>query len=86
MEAWNGDRKIDLGPRKQRLVFAVLALEAGKPVEVARLVDLAWPDNPPPTAPHAIQVCAQGVTGLTITCISAIFGCSNTAARSGLAD
>jgi DNA-binding SARP family transcriptional activator len=28
--AWAGDRKIDLGPRKQRLVFAVLALEASR--------------------------------------------------------
>lgn len=56
VEAWAGDRKIDLGPRKQRLVFAVLALEAGRPVEVARLVDLIWPQDPPRTATHAIRV------------------------------
>jgi DNA-binding SARP family transcriptional activator len=61
VEAWDGDRKIKLGPRKQRLVLAVLALEVGKPVEVARLVDLAWPDDPPRTAPHAIQVCVSGL-------------------------
>jgi len=61
VEAWDGDRKIELGPRKQRLVLAVLALEVGKPVEVARLVDLAWPDDPPRTAPHAIQVCVSGL-------------------------
>jgi tetratricopeptide (TPR) repeat protein len=52
---------MDLGPRKQRFVLAVLALEAGKPVEMARLVDPAWPDDPPRTAPHAIRVCVSGL-------------------------
>jgi DNA-binding SARP family transcriptional activator len=73
VEAWDGDRKIELGPRKQRLVLAVLALEAGRPVEVARLVDLAWPDDPPRTATHAIRVCVsalrsalRGVAGVDI--------------------
>ncbi len=61
VEAWDGDRRIELGPRKQRLVLAVLGLEAGKPVDVSRLVDLAWPDSPPRTAPHAIQVCVSGL-------------------------
>lgn len=61
VEAWDDGRRIELGPRKQRLVLAVLGLEAGKPVDVARLVDLAWPDNPPRTAPHAIQVCVSGL-------------------------
>jgi len=74
VEAADGDRKIDLGPRKQRLVLAVLALEAGRPVELARLVDLAWPDDPPRTATHAIRVCVsalraalRGVAGADIT-------------------
>ena len=61
MAAWDGQRAIALGPRKQRLVFAVLALEAGRAVDVARLVDLAWPEEPPRTAQHAIQVCASGL-------------------------
>ncbi len=59
--AWDGQRAIALGPRKQRLVFAVLALEAGRAVDVARLVDLAWPEDPPRTAQHAIQVCVSGL-------------------------
>ena len=59
--AWDGQRAIALGPRKQRLVFAVLALEAGRAVDVARLVDLAWPEEPPRTAQHAIQVCVSGL-------------------------
>ena len=59
--AWDGQRAIALGPRKQRLVFAVLALEAGRAVDVGRLVDLAWPEEPPRTAEHAIQVCVSGL-------------------------
>jgi DNA-binding SARP family transcriptional activator len=59
--AWDGQRAIALGPRKQRLVFAVLALEAGRAVDVGRLVDLAWPEEPPRTAQHAIQVCVSGL-------------------------
>ena len=42
-------------------MFAVLALEAGRAVDVARLVDLAWPEDPPRTAQHAIQVCVSGL-------------------------
>src|SRR5262249_40596261 len=61
VEAWAGDRKIRLGARKGRLVLAVLALEVGRPVELARLVDLAWPGEPPPTATHAIRVCVSGL-------------------------
>src|SRR5215475_8872638 len=59
--AWDGQRAIALGPRKQRLVFAVLALEVGRSVDMARLVDLAWPEEPPRTAQHAIQVCVSGL-------------------------
>ncbi len=50
-----------LGPRKQRFVLAVLALEVNRPVAVDRLVDLAWPVTPPRTAGHAIQVCVSGL-------------------------
>jgi DNA-binding SARP family transcriptional activator/tetratricopeptide (TPR) repeat protein len=61
VEAWSGDRKIELGARKQRLVLAVLALEVNRPVEVARLVDLVWPSRPPRTATHAIRVCVSAL-------------------------
>jgi DNA-binding SARP family transcriptional activator/tetratricopeptide (TPR) repeat protein len=61
VEAWSGGRKLSLGPRKQRLVLAVLALEANRPVEVARLVDMAWPADPPRTATHAIRVCVSAL-------------------------
>jgi ABC-2 type transport system ATP-binding protein len=56
VEAWEGDRQIDLGPRQQRLVLAILALNVNQLVPLDRLVDLTWPDSPPHTARHAIHV------------------------------
>jgi ABC-2 type transport system ATP-binding protein len=56
VQAWADGRQLDLGPRKQRLAFAVLALHINQLVTVDRLVDLTWTDSPPPTAQHAIHV------------------------------
>jgi len=50
---------IDLGPRRQRFVLAVLALEVNQAVPVERLVELAWTGNAPRTAVNAIQVCVS---------------------------
>jgi DNA-binding SARP family transcriptional activator/tetratricopeptide (TPR) repeat protein len=61
VEAWSGERKIDIGPRRQRLVLAALALQPNRLVELSRLVDLAWPADPPRTAVHAIRVCVSGL-------------------------
>jgi len=48
-------RPIPLGSDKQRLVLAILALEAGRQVTMARLVDLLWPDGPPRSARATVQ-------------------------------
>lgn len=56
VEAFHDGQRIALGPRKQRLTLAILALEANRPVPVARLVELNWPQSPPRTAEHAIRV------------------------------
>ena len=61
VEARVDGRPVPLGARKQRLVLAILALEANRPVPVDRLVDLVWPDEPPPTATHAVRVCVSGL-------------------------
>ncbi|GIE99770.1 AfsR/SARP family transcriptional regulator [Paractinoplanes rishiriensis] len=61
VESRAGTTTLTLGPRKQRFVLAVLALEVNRPVAVDRLVDLAWPVSPPRTAGHAIQVCISGL-------------------------
>lgn len=56
VEAWERDQQLDLGPRQQRFVLAVLALKVNQLVPVDRLVDLTWPESPPQTARHAIHV------------------------------
>ncbi|SCL34070.1 DNA-binding transcriptional activator of the SARP family [Micromonospora rhizosphaerae] len=56
VEVWAGDQQVDLGPRQQRLVLAILALNVNQLVPLDRLVDLTWPDSPPQTARHAIHV------------------------------
>jgi predicted ATPase/DNA-binding SARP family transcriptional activator len=45
-----------LGGPKQRALLARLLLQAGRVVPVERLVDDLWPDEPPETARHALQV------------------------------
>jgi DNA-binding SARP family transcriptional activator len=61
VEAYAGDQRIGLGPRKQRLVLAILAMEVNRPVEVSRIVVLLWPENPPRTAEHAVRVCVSAL-------------------------
>jgi DNA-binding SARP family transcriptional activator len=61
VEAWHDERKLALGPRKQRFVLGVLALEANRLVPVERLIELVWGDAPPATARHAIQVAISGL-------------------------
>ncbi len=55
VEASVAGTPVDLGSRKQRLVLAVLLLEAGRPVPLDRLVDLLWPTAPPASARNTVQ-------------------------------
>ena len=48
--------RLDLGPRKQRAVLALLLLEANRVVPSERLIDELWGDTPPETARSALQV------------------------------
>src|SRR3954447_22767837 len=50
------DRPIELGPRKQRALFAMLALRVGHTVSVDRLVDGLWGEEPPGSAPKMVQL------------------------------
>ncbi|MEU6408490.1 BTAD domain-containing putative transcriptional regulator [Microbispora sp. NPDC046933] len=55
-EVTGGDgRVLDLGPRKQRAVLAVLALEPGRIVSLDRLIDELWADEPPSSATATLQ-------------------------------
>lgn len=46
---------VDLGTPKQRALVAALALSAGRPVSVDRIVDLLWGDSAPPGAAGTLQ-------------------------------
>jgi ABC-type transport system substrate-binding protein/DNA-binding SARP family transcriptional activator len=56
LEARVGDGPIDLGPRQQRAVLAMLALEPGRTVSVDRLAEGLWGETPPASAPKMIQL------------------------------
>ena len=56
LEVHLGDRPVELGPRKQRAVLAMLALEAGRTVSADRLAEGLWGDEPPPSAPKMVQL------------------------------
>lgn len=58
------DQHVDLGPRKQRLALAILALNPNQCIPVSRLVDLTWPHSPPRTAEHAIHVRISGLRAI----------------------
>ena len=50
LRARDGDRDIDLGPPKQRLVLALLLCEAGRAVSLDGLIDAIWGSDAPPSA------------------------------------
>ncbi|MBU2667263.1 winged helix-turn-helix domain-containing protein [Actinoplanes bogorensis] len=50
IRAWRGSREIDLGPAKQRTIFALLAVHLNQPVPVAQLASRVWSDSPPDKA------------------------------------
>ena len=61
LEAYYDDVELDLGPRKQRAVLAVLLLNANHVVSTERLIDDLWGDAPPSTARAALQVYVAGL-------------------------
>jgi DNA-binding SARP family transcriptional activator/DNA-binding beta-propeller fold protein YncE len=60
LEVRDGGRSLELRPRKQRVLLAVLLLCPGEPVSADQLLDDLWGDCPPPTARDSLHnlVCA----------------------------
>jgi DNA-binding SARP family transcriptional activator/tetratricopeptide (TPR) repeat protein len=56
MEVQVANRTLDLGPAKQRAVFAALAFDAGQPVRVETLIDRVWNEAPPAQARNALYI------------------------------
>jgi ABC-2 type transport system ATP-binding protein len=58
VQAWRLGRPVDLGSDKQRFLLALLLLEANRPVELTRLVELIWPEGGPPSAVSTLYTLA----------------------------
>ncbi|HEU0303523.1 MAG TPA: BTAD domain-containing putative transcriptional regulator [Gaiellaceae bacterium] len=61
LEAYYDGAELELGPRKQRAVLALLLLNANHVVSTERLIDDLWGDSPPSTARAALQVYVAGL-------------------------
>jgi DNA-binding SARP family transcriptional activator len=61
LEARIAGASVPLGPPKQRALLVHLVLHANTAVSIERLVDALWPEAPPETARHAIQVYVSGL-------------------------
>lgn len=66
VQATSAGRLLPLGPRKRRLLLALLGLEVGRVVPLDRLVALMWDEDPPPGAmgvvrAHVSRLRAAGV-------------------------
>src|SRR4051794_14757466 len=44
---WTAGGLVELGPARQRTVLVALAVDAGRPVPVATLIDRIWDEDPP---------------------------------------
>ncbi|WTV17506.1 AfsR family transcriptional regulator [Streptomyces atratus] len=55
MEGWSDGTRLRLGGVIQERVLATLLLEPGKVLPVSRLVEAAWDEEPPTTAPHQVR-------------------------------
>src|SRR6516164_2020030 len=42
LRVWRGETAVDLGPLQQRVVLAVLALQAGRPVSREQVINAVW--------------------------------------------
>jgi DNA-binding SARP family transcriptional activator len=61
LRVWRGETVVDLGPVQQRVVLAVLALQAGRPVGRQQMINAVWGDDPPRNAVNLVQ---RHVSGL----------------------
>jgi DNA-binding SARP family transcriptional activator/tetratricopeptide (TPR) repeat protein len=61
LRVWRGDTPVDLGPVQQRVVLAVLALQAGRPVGRQQMIDAVWGQTTPRNAVNLVQ---RHVSGL----------------------
>ncbi len=61
LRVWRDETAIELGPVQQRVVLAVLALQAGRPVGLQPVINAVWGESPPR---HAVNLVQRHVSGL----------------------
>lgn len=61
VRAWVGEREADLGPARQRALFAVLAAQSGRWVSRDELIAAVWGTSPPATAAGSIYTYVSGL-------------------------
>ncbi len=61
VRAWQDERELELGPPRQRAVFAVLAMHTNKTVSRDELVDGVWGDDPPASAVNSVYIYVAGL-------------------------
>ncbi len=55
LRVWRRETVVDLGPVQQRVVLAVLALQAGRQVGRQQMIDAVWGETPPRNAVNLVQ-------------------------------
>jgi len=55
VRVWRDDVELDIGPRQQSYLLALLLMHMGGPVSTAKLIDLIWDDSPPTSAVNIVQ-------------------------------
>src|SRR5436305_2026272 len=61
LQAWQGDTCLTLGPVQQRVVFAVLALHANRPLRREQLIEAVWGEAAPAYAVNLVQKYISGL-------------------------
>ncbi|MEV4637773.1 BTAD domain-containing putative transcriptional regulator [Actinoplanes sp. NPDC049548] len=61
VRAWYGDRELNLGPARQRALFAVLAADANRVVTRDDIIEAVWGTAPPATAPGSVYTYISGL-------------------------
>jgi DNA-binding SARP family transcriptional activator len=59
-----GSKSLGMRSARQRVVLAMLLLDANRVVQLDRLVDAIWDDNPPLTAKGQVQTCVSALRDL----------------------
>ena len=55
LRAWRDDAELDIGPRQQEYLLALLLARVGRPTSVSELIDLLWGDDVPRSAINILQ-------------------------------